>query len=153
MKLINYCLALTGILCFNSCNKNEGDRIPINQAAMFECHDKKQWNKTSVTNALIGKWQWIYSESYWAPGNGKNTESRNIVIEFFNDSTMILTENGILNGGANWIVGISDVESYGIGLDTAITKLVRGRIFFCDDLVEFNESYIDRSDNYFRRIE
>ena len=127
--------------------------MPINQAVMFDCHHKQQWTETSVTNALIGKWQWIYSESYWAPGDGKNTESRNIILEFFSDSTMILTEDGILNGEAKWIVGIKDVDSYGIGLDTAITELVRGRIFFCGDLVEFNESYIDGSDNYFRRIE
>lgn len=153
MRLIIFSFVFTGILCFANCNKNDGDLVPINQATMFNCHNKQQWNETSVANALIGKWKWIYSESYWAPENGKSTESRNIILELFSDSTMTLTEDGTLNGGAKWIVGISDVDTYGIGLDTAITGLVRGRIFFCGNLLEFNDSYIDGSDNYFRRIE
>ena len=153
MRLIVYCLAFTGILCLTNCNKNDSDLVPINQATMFNCHNKQQWNETSVANALIGKWKWIYSESYWALGDGKSTESRNIMLEFFSYSTMRLTEDGTLNGEAKWIVGIKDVDSYGIGLDTAITGLVHGRIFFCGNLVEFNNSYIDGSDNYFKRIE
>ena len=33
----------------------------------------------------IGKWKWIYSENFWAPNEGRNTENENTVIEFFND--------------------------------------------------------------------
>jgi len=46
-----------------------------------------------------------------------------------------------------------DGELYGLELDSSITTLLYGRILTCGEILEFNNSYIDGSDNYFKRIE
>lgn len=94
-------------------------------------------------------WKWTYSENFWAPDKGRNTENENTVIEFFNDSIIQISVNRKLIGVTNWIIKPKDGELYGLELDTTITTLLYGRILICGETLESNNSYIDGSDNYF----
>ena len=61
--------------------------------------------------------------------------------------------NGSLDNGVQIFVITEDGKFYGMKLDSHVTQLLYGRIFICDELVEFNDSYIDGCDNYFKKIQ
>ncbi|NPD48210.1 hypothetical protein [Lentimicrobium sp. S6] len=145
-------VALITLFCL-SCDKEEITERPMSQTDIWNCYNDSEWSDVKIKNALIGKWKWTYTESYWAPENGMNTESENTVIEFFNDSSLQIIENGELTNTAKWTVKPKDGELFGLELDSTITTLLYGRILICGVTLECNNSYIDGSDNYFIKID
>ena len=143
----------TAMLFILSCEKEDVSQRPMSQADIWDCYNNSEWSELKIRNELIGKWKWIYSESFWAPDKGWNTENENTLIEFTNDSTLNISVNGNSEKTTMWIVTPKDGELYGLELDSAISTLVYGRILICGEILEFNNSYIDGIDNYFKRIE
>jgi len=139
------------ILSLFSCDKEEYPERPISELEIWNCYSQSVWDNNKINNELIGKWQWVYSINYWNPDKGWNTENENTMIEFFNDSTLNLIVNNEIINTAKWTIAIKDVQLYGLVLDVSISQLY-GRIIICEDILEFNNSYIDGSDNYFIKI-
>ncbi len=156
LKLELYCTIMVIILFITGCKKDktedENTFIPPNQMEFWNCHTQTVWHMESVFNELVGKWKWIYSESYWAPGEGLNTEDENTILEFQSDSVLNVYVDGNLTGTTNWSIILTDPPLFGLAMDSTIAQLY-GRILFCNEIVEFNNSYIDGDDNYFKRIE
>ena len=125
---------------------------PLNQKKIWDCHQKQSWNENKINNELIGKWVWTYTESYWAPDDGRNTTDENIIVDFMRDSILNIYFNGELENTTKWHIVHEDGNSFGIEQDSVVTQLLYGRILYCGDIVEFNDSYIDGSDNYFERV-
>ena len=148
----NLFLVLTLILFCISCDKEDIYERPMSQTDIWNCYNDSEWSDVKIRDALIGKWKWTYSQNYWAQNEGWNTEKENTVIEFFNDSTLQISENGELIGTTNWTVNPKDGELYGLELDSTLTTLLYGRILICGETLEFNNSYIDGIDNYFNKI-
>jgi len=84
----------TSMLFILSCEKEDVSQRPISQTDIWNCYNESEWSELKVRNELIGKWKWIYSENFWAPDEGWNTESENTLIEFSNDSTLNIIVNG-----------------------------------------------------------
>jgi len=136
-----------------SCDKEDISQRPMSQTNIWNCYNDSEWTNLKIRDELIGSWKWIYSESYLAQDKGRNTENENTLIEFFNDSTLNVIVDGELKNTTKWIVTSKDGDLYGLKLDSSVTSLLYGRILICGEIVEFNNSYIDGSDNYFERIE
>lgn len=150
-----YFLVLVLLLLIFSCKKEKEEEIikkPPTQMELWNCHTQTVWHKQNTFDELVGKWKWFYTENFWESNGGMNTENENTIIEFRQDSVLNVIVNGNLVGTTNWIIIQTDPPLFGLAMDSAIYQL-HGRILFCDDLVEFNDSYIDGDDNYFRRIE
>ena len=135
-----------------SCDKEDITSRPMSQSEIWTCYNQIDWNDNKIRDELIGKWKWIYTESYWAPEKGRNTENENTQIEFFNDSTLHVLVGGEIKNTTKWTFIPKDGELYGLELDSSVSQLY-GRILICGEIIEFNNSYIDGSDNYFERIE
>ena len=154
LKLKIFCIL--AMLLATGCKKDKAEKeiefIPPTQMEMWDCHTQTVWHLQTVFDELVGKWKWIYQESFWAPGEGSNTEDENTIIEFRQDSVLNVFVNNQIVGTTNWIVIQIDPPLFNVSTDSIISQLP-GRILFCDDLVEFNNSYIDGNDNYFKRIE
>ncbi len=150
MKNLFFVLAIC--LFSFSCDKEEIPERPMTQTEIWNCYNDLEWSDVTIKDALIGKWKWTYSENFWAPDEGRNTENENTIIEFLNDSSLQFSQNGELIGMTNWTVKPKDGELYGLELDSTITTLLYGRILICGETMECNNSYIDGSDNYFKKI-
>lgn len=148
----NLFLVLVLILFCISCDKEDISEKPMSQTDIWNCYNDSEWSEVKVKDAIIGKWEWIYSENYWVYNEGWNTEKENIIIEFFNDSSLQISENGKIIGTTNWTIKPKNGELYGLELDSLITTLLYGRILICGETLECNNSYIDGSDNYFINI-
>lgn len=152
MKISNNSIAFIFaiLILLLACNKEENP--PISQGDMWNCHHKLTWDTLSTTKALIGKWEWEYIGCFWNPEDGNNDDFIGMTIEFKSDNTLDVKENGQLTQTSNWKVVIGDVDVYALYVDPKVNQLY-GRILFCDERVEFNDSYIDGCDNYFKRKE
>ena len=139
------------VLTIASCIKEEILERPLSQLNIWNCYNQTTWNNNKITNELIGRWIWIYSENSWHPDEGWETENENTVIEFINDSTLNVSVDDEIVNTAHWTLEIKDTDLYGLVLDKSISQLY-GRILICGEIIEFNNSYIDGSDNYFKRI-
>lgn len=148
----NIFLLIVLVLFCIRCDKEEISERPISQTDIWNCYNDSEWSDVKVSDVLIGKWKWTYSENFWAPDKGRNTENENTVIEFFNDSSMQISVNGELIGVTNWTIKPKDGELYRLELDSTVTTLLYGRILICGETLECNNSYIDGSDNYFKKI-
>jgi len=142
MMLILFCI---------SCAEEDISGRPISQSDIWNCYNDSEWSDVKVKDELIGKWKWIYTENFWTPNEGWNTENENTVIEFLNDSSLQISVNSVLMGTTKWSVKPQDGELYGLELDSTITALLHGRILICGEILEFNNSYIDGSDNFFKK--
>ncbi len=63
---------------------------------------------------------------------------------------MNVMQHGHTTQTATWTVEHMDEDLFGIKVDPPVIQLYE-RILFCYDLAEFNDSYIDGCDNYFRK--
>lgn len=153
MKIVYRGIMLSSMFLIFSCVKEDISQRPMSQTDIWNCYNESEWSQLKVRNELIGKWKWVYNENYWAPDEGRNTESENTLVEFSNDSTLNIIVKGVSENTTKWVVTPKDGQLYGLELDSSITTLLYGRILICGEIVEFNDSYIDGSDNYFRRVE
>lgn len=150
MKILNPSLAFIFVaaIILITCNKEETP--PINQAEMWDCHHKTEWDSLKTKERLIGTWDWEYIGCYWNTEDANDDSFKGMTIEFKSDSTLIVRENGQMTQTSRWVVVDEDADLYSIEVDPTVIQLY-GRILFCEKIVEFNDSYIDGCDNYFKR--
>lgn len=146
----NHSIALTVVLSILliACKKEENP--PISQGDMWDCHHEMTWNSLSTKEALIGKWEWEYIGCYWNPEDANDNEFKGLTIEFKPDNTLEVKVNGQISQTSNWKIVNGDADLFAIDVAPTVPQLY-GRILFCEDKVEFNHSYIDGCDNYFKR--
>lgn len=147
MNLVFSLLAL--ILLSVSCKKK--NLPPISQQEMWDCHNQKTWDAIDTRDELIGKWSWEFISCYSDPENGSSTEHEGLTIEFKEDGTLAVTNDGLVTDNILWRVIDGDANLYAVIVEPPVSQLY-GRILFCDNRVEFNNSYIDVCDNYFIRL-
>jgi len=134
-----------------ACNRNEDPpNPPINQGDMWKCHHEISWDSLKTKNTLIGEWEWEYIGCYWNPEDANNDEFKGLTIEFKADNKLEVRENGQIAQTSNWRVVKGDSDTFAIDVSPS-SGLLYGRILFCGDRVEFNHSFIDGCDNYFKR--
>lgn len=152
MKLIHFLggFIIPTMMTFIACNKVENP--PFSQADMWDCHNELKWDSLQTQNSLIGIWEWEYIGCYWNPENANNESFKGMTIEFKSDSTLIVKEYEQITQTSKWVVVKGDGDLFAIDVDPTVIQLY-GRILFCDQIVEFNHSYIDGCDNYFKRID
>ncbi|MDQ3140849.1 MAG: hypothetical protein M3Q56_01225 [Bacteroidota bacterium] len=152
MKITNLSMVLLLVITIIlfACNKDENP--PINQGDMWDCHHKMTWDSLKTNNALIGEWEWEFIGCYWNPEDANNDEFKGLTIEFNSDNTLDVKENGQTTLTSNWKVVNLDADLFAIDVDPSVSQLY-GRILFCDERVEFNNSVVDGCDNYFKRKE
>jgi hypothetical protein len=150
MKTSNYSIVLTFtlLILLIACNKEE--MPPINQGDMWDCHHEMTWDSLSTKETLIGVWEWEYIGCFWNPEDANKSEFKGLTIEFKSDNTLDVKENGQITQTSNWEIVNGDAELFAIDVHPPVTQLY-GRILFCEERVEFNDSYIDGCDNYFKR--
>lgn len=152
MKISNLSIALifTITLLVLSCNKEENP--PVSQGDMWDCHHELTWDTINTKETLIGEWDWEYIGCFWNPEDANDNEFNGMTIEFKSDNTLEVKENGQITQTSIWKVVNGDADLFALDVDPTVTQLY-GRILFCDERVEFNDSYIDGCDNYFKRKE
>ena len=136
------------ILCVG-CNK---EKEPLSPPIidMWNCHHESTWDESSTREALIGEWEWEYIGCYSVPSNANYEEFEGLEIEFKDDNTLDVIEDGQIIQTSTWEVVDGDVDLFAVDVEPSVSQLY-GRILFCEELVEFETSYIDGCDNYFRR--
>lgn len=150
----NTCLILLITMLF-SCDKetdtlNSQYKPPISQSDMWACHHKEVWDTLRTHTQLIGEWEWEYIGCFWTPEKANNEDFEGMTIEFKASNELIVKQNGEIIQESHWRIIDGDADLYALHVEPGVTQLY-GRILFCGDRVEFNNSYIDGCDNYFRR--
>ncbi|MDY6800841.1 MAG: hypothetical protein SVU94_06425 [Bacteroidota bacterium] len=69
-------LVLLSVFIFIGYDDEDIAKRPVSIENMSECYRQNEWNENIIAGELIGKWQWIYTENFWAPDEGQNTEKR-----------------------------------------------------------------------------
>lgn len=147
----HFAMIVVFLLGFNSCKKDDSVP-PVQPEDMWQCHIDEDWPQQAVEDQLIGEWSWEYISCYWAPDDANDDEHVGLTLSFHADNTVQVFENGSLVSTSDWEVTDGDSETYKLELNPAIVQC-QGRILFCEEWVEFNDSYIDGCDNYFIKID
>ncbi len=119
---------------------------------MWDCHHETSWDSLKTNLTLIGEWEWEFTGCYRSPEGATNEEFKGLTIEFKSDNTLEVKENEQITQISNWKVAEGDADLFAIDVEPSVIQLY-GRILFCGERVEFNDSYIDGCDNYFKRKE
>lgn len=100
-----------------------------------------------MANALQGNWKLFFIDCFDAEIIDVNNKL--VYVTFYKNKTYSLNDNGqIING--KWHFNNEDAGVLGINT-VEYTPYFDGRILLCSDEVEFNNSYLDGCDYYFRR--
>jgi|GEM_PF-5827904 len=146
-------IVLLSVFIFIGCDDEDVSKRPVSLENMSDCYRQNEWNENIIAKELTGKWQWIYTENFWAPDEGQNTENENRVFEFLSDSTLNVFVKDELVESTQWMVApVNSSDLFKLELDEPVQYLY-GQIFLCDKILLFNDSYRDGTDNYFRKIE
>ncbi|NOZ45546.1 MAG: hypothetical protein GXO79_02070 [Chlorobi bacterium] len=151
-NVIYFLTLLLSLFTFSCIKLDKEPQRPISNSELWNCYNKTEWNENRIRESIIGKWKWIYTYDYWQPDDARYTDNENIVIEFFNDSTLNVINNNKFEFSNRWSIRYANEDFYELKLDTSISFLW-GRILICDDIIEFYASYEDLSDNYFKKID
>lgn len=125
---------------------------PISQQDIWDCHHERVWDSISVKNTLLGNWELKYGGLYYSIEDETPKEQKARTVEFNDDSISVYNQDGIHIGTSTWKVVDGDPGLFKLDVKPGIVGLY-GQILICDDLVEFNISYISGIDSYFQRIE
>jgi len=102
-------------------------------------------------HSLIGKWDWVFYSCLSPSGYiGDDEKNIGVSIEFKEDSTVIVKENGQTTNTSTWKVHKPNTEFITFETDPTL-NLLRGCILFCDNYLELNSSKADGCDNFFKR--
>jgi len=124
---------------------------PVTVPDMLACHRTATWDSAAIHDKLLGKWEWEYIRCFWSQEKGNYDDFEGLVIEFKEDSTLEVEENGQITQTSTWKVEKLYDGNHRIATDP-IMLLLPGQILFCEDRVLFNDSYVDGCDNYYQRI-
>jgi hypothetical protein len=131
-------------------NTPQLQKPPIALDSMIQCYGQTSWDSNSIHNALVGKWQWEYIKCYWNPENANNEDFKNLSIEFKQNDTLEVRQNGQIIQISSWdIVRLND--GYFKLIVNPIVLQLPGKVLFCGNKVLFYDSYIDGCDNYFKK--
>lgn len=165
MKLYYYCILSSFfllIIAFLGCNPDEPapekDENACNEAAapppaelnLLSCHRSISRDSVATESALLGVWDWEYITCFWKTEKANGEDYKCLSIEFKADHTLIVKESGKTTQTARWKIFRGDPEFFVIKTEPLVPQVV-GRIQFCKDVLEFNDSYVDGCDNYFRK--
>ncbi|MEZ4829759.1 MAG: hypothetical protein R3C61_26265 [Bacteroidia bacterium] len=146
-------LPLVFMLMAISCKEDQPpvrQEPPVSQSDMLICHHHTVWDSVTTQNALIGKWQWEYITCYWNPEDANYDDYSDLFLEFKPDHTLEVKMNGQFTQTVSWSIQAGEANVWIMKADPVVPQIL-GRIILCDDRVEFNDSYTDGCDNYFKR--
>lgn len=132
----------------NACNKAAAP--PPAELNLVSCHRSIPRDSVGTENALIGVWDWEYITCFWRTEKANGEDYKCLSIEFKADHTLIVKESGKITQTVRWKIFRGDPEFFVIKTEPLVPQVV-GRIMFCKDVLEFNDSYVDGCDNYFRK--
>lgn len=152
MRMTIYTVVIMSTVSIFLCACCKENSPPISQGEMWDCHHELTWDTLSMQEALIGEWEWEYIACYWNPDDDNGDDFKGMLIEFKSDKTLLVKENGQITQNAEWKLVDADVGLYKIKTNPSVSQL-HGRVLFCDQRLECNNSYIDGCDNYFIKKE
>lgn len=132
----------------STCNKTAAP--PPAQLNLLSCHRKVTRDSVATENALLGVWDWEYISCFWKTEKANGEDFKCLSVEFKADHTLIVKDGGKTTQTARWKIFRGDPELFVIKTEPLVPQVV-GRILFCEDVLEFNDSYVDGCDNYFRK--
>jgi hypothetical protein len=128
----------------SSCKKRETDTENF-----WECHKSQNLDSLSISNKLIGSWEWQKRLCFWA--NREEPADKNIKLTINSNGRFSVSEAGSVITQGNWRLMVVDIGMWGLDL-TVESEYLYGRILFCGSKLLFNDTYIDGCDNTFSRI-
>ena len=134
-----------------SCSKEEA---PVVQSPIGNCSEQVPLDSVQTSNALIGEWEWIFIDCFWwYPEQANGEKYQGLSVIFRADSTLEVVEKRQVTQTAHWEI----VDGYNgflaLEVDPPVEQLHGLIRRYCNDVVLFNDSYVDGCDNFFRRKE
>lgn len=146
-------ISILFIVMFGACQEKEDPFSMPDMNELWTCNEAENWDEQTLQEALIGEWKWMKSVNPWFPDAPNPADSMTVVIAFHADGNMQFIEEGNTEFTTGWDLVVEDWSLLGVQLDTIATDLLYGRILLCNDILLFNNSYIDGADNYFKKID
>lgn len=143
MKYPAFIIIIIGFLISNSCSKD----LPYYKTNLTSCINQTQWDSLSISQQLIGKWNWDYIN---CPEGGYESEEdyKGLSLEFVSDGHVFVFQNNVPTDTSTWQV--TSGPDFRLSTDPGVEQ-TRGSIEFCENHVLFNESGIDLCINYFTK--
>ena len=125
-------------------NKNV---VPLIKTDYYACHNKTQWNVGKIHDALLGSWLW---DSTKCSMSGKSSLSNaNYKLIFIGDSKLYVYKNNMLHTEASWSITGKD-NSFILRTEPFVERAY-GSVYFCGDKVEFQNSWVDGCDFFYKK--
>jgi hypothetical protein len=150
-------LAVSIIAIPSSCKKTKAidspltpQLPPVTLDSMLRCRLQISQDSAAIHAALIGKWQWEFIKCYWTPEKANGEDFKTLSVEFKQNDTVEVKENGLLTQKSSWsLIRLND--GYFKLSVTPIVYQLPGKVLFCENRLLFFDSYVDGCDNYFKK--
>lgn len=111
----------------------------------------------TIMDSLSGEWEWTYVEHYWTPQDNNGQVHQGWKVVFTNDGDLyhIDPPQGITSDTIAWNVVLNPFTD-GYWLEDSLFQIpyqLYGNIHFCNDNLQFEATFMDLENNYFRRVQ
>ena len=133
-------------------NVETGDPCPpISISERWPCHAETTWTTATIRHAMLGTWEWKYAKCFFGTDDRGCLGADKYIVEVGSDGTLVVLYNGTVVQTATWHVIAGEHENeFTVETEPAVYRL-SGYIVICDDVIGFEEIYIDGCNNYFKR--
>ncbi len=113
------------------------------------CHDEQEWDNSKIAEQLIGRWRWIFATCSDVSDEAYFQKFKGLIVEFLPDNTFISTYDGVLPQEGTFNVDNTDKKYFSLKISPEFDCML-GRIFFCEDEMEFSYRYAGGCANFFK---
>ena len=126
--------------------------------SFFQNEKRQNVDSVFIYKNLIGSWKWNKT-FYLQRGGGKEVNAeKNIEVAFHSDKTFIIEENAAIVNKGNWkLNAVTNMKgSWEVLFSNELEKykylnLFQGIIQFKENIVSFNDNYLDGCTRFFER--
>lgn len=135
-----------------SCKKDDFNP-PFNNIKFYEDHEAANWTKETATEHLQGRWKLIhiFCCGFGESNNWADVEDEYFELQFEGDSVKVF-KNNIHEQTQHWTFDKKYDEKFYLKTEEFISN-TSGTIYFSEDYMLCNSSYMDGADYYYQKID
>jgi hypothetical protein len=134
------------ILSLNYCMDSK-NVVPLIEADYYECHNQEDWDSLSVCNLLT--YSWLQNPVKYSMSGKKALSGGSYQLVFTGDFKLNVYKHQELYAKATWNIK-GEGNSFTLTTEPFIERAY-GTIFFCEDKMEFLNSWVDGCDFFLKK--
>jgi len=117
-----------------------------------DCHHEITWDSLSISNEILGEWQWFHKYCVWGDFEGDSVSDKTVKVTFFENGTLNFQKDTLIKTLSWNVKSTGATNLFELKFDLFVNN-INGFIRICDNEISFDDTPTDGCQNFFRKID